>query len=58
MTEQTVQEARRYVERSIENQTRLGYKPPTQRVVREAIKETAAALETLQGLKTPRRAKR
>ena len=51
MTEQTVSEATRYVERSIENQTKLGYKRPPKPVVREAIRETAAALENLQGLK-------
>jgi hypothetical protein len=50
MTEQTMQEARKYVERSIERQTKLGYKRPPKPVVKEAIRETAVALENLRGL--------
>jgi hypothetical protein len=58
MTKQMVEEATKYVERSIESQTKLGYKAPAQAVVRAAIKETAQALESLQGLKGERLTKR
>ena len=51
MTQQTVREATRYIERSIEIQTKLGYKRPPKPVVKEAIREAAAALENLHGLK-------
>jgi hypothetical protein len=54
MTERAVAEARAYVERSLEDQARLGYARPPAPVVERAVAEAAQAIEKLHSLATPR----
>lgn len=50
MTDKALTEAKAYIERSIEQQQKLGYKKPRRTAVRSAIKDTAKAVDSLLGL--------
>lgn len=51
MTDKAIEEAKKYVQRSIEQQTRLGYRKPKTPTVQAAIKNTAKALDDLMTLR-------
>ena len=50
MTDKAISEARIYVERSVNDQARLGYKKPPAPVVKAAIAQAAAAVDALMSL--------
>jgi hypothetical protein len=51
MTEKALREARAYIDRSIRQQQRLGYKKPTVRATRSAVQDAAKAVDALLNLR-------
>jgi hypothetical protein len=50
MTEQALTEAKAYVERSLKNQSELGYSRPPEPVIEQAIANAAQAIDELLAL--------
>ena len=58
MTDRAMTEAKRYVERSLKSQERLGYKRPRQPVVKAAVNQAAEAVDALLSLQTSQKSAR
>ena len=50
MTEKALSEAKAYVERSLQKQAELGYARPPKPVIRQAVEDTARAIDKLMAL--------
>jgi hypothetical protein len=51
VTNEAISEAKAYIERSLEQQEKLGYKKPPARVIQAAVKDAAKAVDALLGLR-------
>jgi hypothetical protein len=58
MTERAITEAKKYVERSLKSQERLGYRRPKQPVVKAAVNQTAEAVDALLALQAAQKNRR